>query len=152
MKIAVFLLCTIALCSCTPKDSDIKESIAVNAKEQLMFAGINYSVSHGVVTLTGKSVSQELKQKVIQFIQALGGVKQVIDKVGVAPVVLDSNFILKQKVDSVLAKYPTAESQVQQGVAKLTGQVKSTDQEKIMQGLSKLHLAGVENELTLINK
>jgi len=29
---------------CKSKDADIKRSIAVNAKEELMFAGVNYNV------------------------------------------------------------------------------------------------------------
>ena len=53
MKKYLLFVSSILFLGCKSQDKDIKQAIAVHAKEELMFAGINYIVTNGTVTLTG---------------------------------------------------------------------------------------------------
>src|SRR4051812_46178088 len=103
MKKSLIIFAVVAMTGCKPDDNDIKKAIAVSAKEELMFAGVNYSVDKGVVTLQGNCPSEELRSKVEKKVHSSPGVKKVVNQIQVGPVVLDNDFVLKQKLDSVLA-------------------------------------------------
>ena len=66
MKKYLLLISSILFFGCKSHDKDIKKAIAVHAKEELMFAGINYIVTNATVTLTGNCPSQELKNKLVK--------------------------------------------------------------------------------------
>jgi len=147
MKSRIVVIAIAVFFGCQQKDNDIKRSIAANAKEDLMFAGVNYDVEHGVVTLTGNSPSEELKNKLIKRLQSTGGVKKVVDSITISAVVLDNDFILKQKVDSVLAGYAGIQSTVKDGIVSLNGETKEEQKEKLFQSLNKLPVSGINNNL-----
>jgi hyperosmotically inducible protein len=149
MKKVICVIVIVAFFGCTQKDNDIKKSIAAKAKEELMFAGVDYRVRSGIVTLSGNSPSEELKNKLINSLKSTGGVKKVVDSIVVSPVVLDDDFILKQKVDSVLAGYATIETTVKNGVVTLDGELGKVQKEKLFQALNKLPLSGIVNNLLL---
>src|SRR5205085_7050977 len=90
MKTGIVVIIMVVLFGCQSKDGDIKQSIAVNAQEDLMFAGVNYQVKKGTVMLTGNCPSEELRNKVVARVQTLPGVKKVIDDMAVGPVTLDN--------------------------------------------------------------
>jgi osmotically-inducible protein OsmY len=149
MKNLVLLITVVILFGCTPKDSDIKKSIAISAKEDLMYAGVNYDVHNGIVTLSGNSPSEELKNKLIKRLQSTGGVKNVVDNITIGPVVLNNDFVLKQKVDSVLSSYASVESTVQKGVVTLNGSAKKDEANKVVQSLQQLPVVDVRNNLSI---
>jgi hyperosmotically inducible protein len=149
MKTSVVVISMMVLFGCQSKDGDVKQSIAANAKEDLMFAGVDYQVSKGTVTLTGNCPSEELRNKVVARVQSSPGVKKVIDGIIIGPVTLDSDFVLKQKVDSVLASQATVQSQVKGGVVRLSGEVKKSDAEKLLKDIDRLPVSRIENGLTL---
>lgn len=142
MRKRVLAIGIVAFFGCAQKDNDIKKCIAANAKEELMFAGVDYRVQNGIVTLSGNSPSEELKKKLINNLKSTGGVKKVVDNIIVGPVVLDRDFILKQKVDSVLAGYASIE-------ATLEGEAKKEQGEKLFHSLNKLPLSGIINNLVV---
>jgi len=113
-----------------------------------MFAGINYIVTNGTVTLTGNCPSQELKNKLVKRIRSTSGVKSVIDKTVIGSVVLDHDFVLKQKIDSVLSRYATVESTVKNGVVVLTGDLKKDESEQLLQSLNRLSIKNIVNNLS----
>ena len=61
MKNYLVLIIVLLFFACKSKNKDVKQGIAVHAKEELMFAGINYNVTNGVSTLTSNCPSEELK-------------------------------------------------------------------------------------------
>ena len=61
MKNYLVLIIVLLFFACKSKNKDVKQAIAVHAKEELMFAGINYNVRNGVSTLTSNCPSEELK-------------------------------------------------------------------------------------------
>ena len=148
MKKYLLLISTILFLGCKSQDKDIKQAIAVHAKEELMFAGINYVVRSGTVTLTGNCPSQELENKLVKRIQATSGVKKVIDKTVIGPVILDRDFVLKQKVDSVLSRYAAVQSSVKNGVVFLAGDIKKDEFEQLLQTLNTLSITNIVNNLT----
>jgi hyperosmotically inducible periplasmic protein len=148
MRRYLVLVVSVLFFGCKSKDKDIKQSIAVGTKEELMFAGVNYTVRNGVVTLTGNCPGEELKNKMIKRVLSTSGVKNVVDRVAIGPVVLDQDFVLKQKVDSVLSRYAGAASSVKNGVVYLSGDVKKAEAEKLLQSLNKLPLGSIVNNIT----
>jgi len=148
MKKYLLFVSSILFLGCKSQDKDIKQAIAVHAKEELMFAGINYIVTNGTVTLTGNCPSQELKNKLVKRIQSTSGVKSVIDKTVIGSVVLDHDFVLKQKIDSVLCRYAAVESSVKNGVVVLTGNLKKDQSEQLLQSLNRLSIKNIVNNLS----
>jgi len=148
MKKYLLLLSSILFLGCKSQDKDIKKAIAVHAKEELMFAGINYIVTNGTATLTGNCPSQELKNKLVKRIRSTSGVKSVIDKTVIGSVVLDYDFVLKQKIDSVLSRYASVESSVKNGVVVLTGDLKKDESEQLLQSLNRLSIKNIVNNLS----
>jgi osmotically-inducible protein OsmY len=149
LKSLLLVAIVAGLTACAHKDADIKESIQANAKTETMFAGISYTVAGGVVTLTGNCPSQEFKQKLIKRIESLGGVKEIVDEIRIAPVLLDNDFVVKQKVDSVLATYPGVESTVSNGLITLHGQLAKDRSEKLVNAVTQLGQGSVVNNTSV---
>jgi hyperosmotically inducible periplasmic protein len=149
LKSVLLVVIAAGVTACAHKDADIKESIQANAKTETMFAGISYTVAGGAVTLTGNCPSQELKQKLIKRIESVGGVKRIVDEIRIAPVLLDNDFVVKQKVDSVLATYPGVESTVSNGVITLHGQLARDRSEKLVDALRQLGQGSVVNKTSV---
>jgi osmotically-inducible protein OsmY len=149
LKSVLLFVIVAGVTACANKDADIRESIQANAKTETMFAGISYTVFEGVVTLTGNCPSQELKQKLIKRIESLGGVKEIVDEIRIAPVLLDNDFVVKQKVDSVLATYPGVESTVSNGLITLRGKLAKDRSEKLVNALTQLGQGSVVNKTSV---
>src|SRR5215204_4197703 len=114
--------CFFTACSQQAKDRDIKADIATKAQKEISFAGVNYIVTEGVVQLSGICPSQKAKDKVEATIKKIAGVKDVVSSIAIGPVVLDSDPLLKQSVDSVLKKYSKATAEINNNNVVLLGQ------------------------------
>jgi hyperosmotically inducible periplasmic protein len=134
-------------CSQPQKDMDIKSMIAVNAREDPAFAGVNYTVKGGVVTLSGSCPTQKEKDKVITRLNNTAGVKAVLDLIQIAPVSLTSDFPLKQAVDSVLMRYPSVQATVRDSTITLQGELKKEQRVDLMKALDELQAKGVIQQL-----
>jgi osmotically-inducible protein OsmY len=145
----VSFLFLITACSQQQKDKGIKQMIATAAKEEVAFTGVNYSVEKGLVTLSGICPTEQEKAKVESKVKQTAGVKEVMNLITIAPVVLDGSHLLKRSVDSVLMKYPAIEASVEDSVIYLQGQVKNKDAEKIMSGLQSLGAKAITNQLQM---
>jgi hypothetical protein len=128
-------------------DKDIKKQLALKAKTEIHYAGLYYTVAEGVLTLSGKSPTEKAKQAALKEIEGLAGVKQVIDQIQVAPVVIGTDYTLKYTVDSVLTEYPLALAEVQDSVITLRGQVKGKQLQNLLTGIDDLHPKQVHNLL-----
>ena len=146
----VFLfLNSVWIMSCKPEsiDKDIKTQLAVKAKTELNYAGLQYTVSNGILTLGGKCPTEKAKNELIREVEGIAGVKQVIDQIQIAPVLIGTDYALKSAVDSVLAKYPSAMAHVQDSSVTLTGQVKAKQLQNLLTGLDGLHPKQINNQL-----
>ncbi|HEX8314704.1 MAG TPA: BON domain-containing protein [Flavisolibacter sp.] len=146
------LVLVMAGCSQQTKDKGIKQIIATTAKKEIAFAGVNYSVAGGVVTLSGNCATEKERSKIESTVKQTAGVKEVINLITISPVTLTGEHLLKQAVDSVLMKYPTVNAVVEDSIIYLQGQVKDKDAEKIMTGLQGLGAKGVTNQLMTANR
>lgn len=150
LQSAVFVFMSIGT-SCSQQNSDrnIKADISAKAKNELNFAGVNFTVAGGVVTLTGNCGSEKSKNTVEQTVKDVNTIKGINNKITIAPVIINADLPLKQDVDSVLAQYPTVEADVNAGVILLHGKAKQQDSNKILAALNGLHPGKIKNELTL---
>ena len=146
------LLTGIISCNQQVKDKGIKQIIAVTAKEEIAFVDVNYAVANGVVTLTGRCATEKERSKVESSVKQTAGVKEVVNKIEVAPIVLNGDHLLKQAADSVLMAYPTAEATVQDSIIYLRGQVKNKDADKITQALTTLGAKNIINQLLVARR
>src|SRR5688500_16139939 len=92
----VFICTLLWSCSQQTKDKDIKQMLVTKAKEEIAFAAVNYSIDKGVVALTGTCATDKERQQVEQEVKQTPGVKQVVNNILVAPVILDGEHLLKQ--------------------------------------------------------
>ncbi len=149
----VVLMCVLLLlgtsCSQANQDKNIKADIAAKAKNELNFAAVNYTVDGGVVTLTGKCTSEKSKGEVEQTIKSINIVKGIINRIEIAPVVLNGDLVLKQAVDSVLKDFPLVEAEVKGNIITLQGKTEKKGADKILAGLNQLHPNKIDNQLKL---
>jgi hypothetical protein len=147
------LLLTVLLLvsSCTQEyqDKGTKADLTTKAKSELDFVGVHFTVTNGVITLTGNCPTPKAKAEVEKTAAAIAGVKQVVNQITIAPVVISSDRPLQQKVDSLLMAYPQAQGKVLDSVVTLQGQALERDVEKLQSGLKQLKIKGVDNQLSV---
>ena len=150
-SLAMALLVASLLVSCSRKkmDKDIKADITTKAEKEISFAGVNYTVLNGEVNLTGVCPSQKAKDKVESTVKKIAGVSAVNNAITIGPVVINSDPLLKQSVDSVLKKYSQATAQLNNNNVILTGQVAKEEGHKIVEALQKLPVNSIDNRLTI---
>ncbi len=150
---AYLLVCLIGLswigCSQRYKDTHTKADIATKAKTELDFVGVNYTVVGGVVTLIGKCPTQKARVAVEKKVSEIVGVKQVVNQIAIAPVVINADYPLQQAVDSVCMKYAQALGHVQDSIVTVKGEVEHKELTKLMTALDSLHARKVENQLAV---
>jgi len=149
---SLFLFMLITVCSsCSQKhvDKEIKADLSTKAKNELNFAAVNYTVKDGIVTLTGKCSSEKSKHEVEETVKGINIIKGIDNKIVIAPVVINSDFPLKQAADSVLKGYPTVEANVSDDTITLDGKAKKQEVAKILPALNKLHPGKIDNKVTV---
>jgi len=109
--------------SCTPADSTIKADLVTKAKSEKDFAGVRMRVDKGTVTLNGECATEKSKSTVETTVKGVYGVKNVVNNIAIAPVVIGTDQLLKQGVDSVLKKYPNVEAVTKDSMVYLEGKV-----------------------------
>lgn len=146
---SVVVLSSTSGCSEKRKDQSIKADIVTKAKTDVNFAGVEYTVDKGVVTLTGTCATEKSKAAVEKTIKSINIINGMVDRIQIAPVVLNADFPLKQSVDSVLANYPRVETNVSQQIVTLNGKITHNALSKLLSTIKKLHPAKVENQLVV---
>ncbi len=145
-----FLFMLIAICtSCSQANQDkhIKADLTAKAKNDLNFAGVNYTVNNGMVILTGNCSSAKSKAEVEQTVKGINIIKGIDNRIVIASVVINADFPLKQAVDSVLKTYPQVQATVNKNIILLEGKAEKKDIGKLLLGLNKLHPDKIENRL-----
>ncbi|MCW3073917.1 MAG: transport-associated protein [Flaviaesturariibacter sp.] len=127
-------------CKQEKMDSEIKADITVKAKQEIGFAGLQYTVDKGVANLSGNCPSQKEKDRVLATVKKIAGIKSVSENIAIGPVLLDSTFSIKQSADSLLGKYNRAVAVLENNQVTLKGEVKSKDLPAIEAALQKLGL------------
>jgi hypothetical protein len=143
------LFSVVAGCSQKVMDRDLKADITIKAKSEIDFAGVVFTVSEGVVALSGNCPTEKARASVEEKVKGIAGVKEVENRIAVAPLALTADFPLKQSVDSVLKKEPKAFALVADSTVTLKGQVEKDKVGDILKGLQSLRPKRLENQLVL---
>ena len=102
--LTTFLLIT--ACSSYERDKQIKADLTIKAKEDVNFAGLNFTVEDRHVNIWGICPTQRAKKEVIRKLSTIHVIKGIHAQLIVAPLKIDTNFALKQQMDSLLAGHP----------------------------------------------
>lgn len=152
----LFMIPSLFLVSCSPKDSDIQAAIEAKKKEIPGTSGAMSTVEKGVVTLSGEFKDEAAKSSFETGVKAIKGVKEVIDNGTVtpppappAPVVIAADDPLTKSVADATKDYPGVKSAVKDGVVTLTGEIKRADLTKLMMSLHTLKPKKIDNQLTI---
>src|SRR5947209_14049420 len=129
--VSALVLIVLAGCSKQTIDKETKADLISKAKDQPTFAGVTFSVNGGIVSLSGTCATKKDRSEVEASVRDLAGVKEVIDNIVIAPVVIGTDRQLKQSVDSAMKEYPSVMASVRDSVVVLSGQGKDKDISKI---------------------
>ena len=149
--VAVLSFGTFTACKSKNKDQDIQASVA----EKLPM-GVTATVQEGVVTLSGSCPDADCKSTAEQAAKDVKGVKSVtnnisVSVVGTAPVEISTDDALTSSVNAAIGAYPTVKANVANGVVTLTGSIKRSELQELMQKVQALNPQRVENQLTVNN-
>ena len=144
-----FVFCQLlVLAGCSPKDTTIKADLVTKAKSDKDFAGVRLTVDKGVVTLSGECPTEKARSTVETTVKGVYGVKDVINKVSIAPVVLGTDQQLKQGVDSLLRAFPTIEAITKDSVVYLQGKLPDDQVMELKNKVNQLKPKMVDARLT----
>jgi hyperosmotically inducible periplasmic protein len=149
----ILLLCgqlTFVLESCNGgKDATIKADLTTKAKSDKELTGVRFTVENGIVTLSGECPTEKTKNAVETKVKKLYGVKSVINNIEVGPVVIGTDELLKEGVDSILKNYAAVQAIVKDSVVELQGRVESKNSQKLIAEIEKLKPERIDNKLSL---
>jgi osmotically-inducible protein OsmY len=147
--LCVFSLLIFAFCGCSQqhKDEEIKKDLTAKAKNEKNFAGIRFVVNGGIVSLSGECPTEKARSEVVSMVRSVYAVKEVINHITIAPVVIGTDQQLKQSVDSVLKTYPGVEAIVKDSIVQLQGQAPGKEQQKLLSAIQKLQPRQLQNEV-----
>lgn len=147
----LILLFSFQIQSCKQKNNDGEIQSAITTKTQTdpSLAGVNASVTDGVVTLTGQCNDAPCKTNAEQAVKDIKGVKKVVNNITVAPVVVTADDPLKASVDQTISNYPGVQADVQNGVVTLRGEIKKDKLQQLMMDLHSLKPKKIENQLVI---
>jgi len=151
LKVVVtsFLIFVLLGCSQKKTDTAVKADLLTKAKSEKDFAGVRFIVENGVVTISGECPSEKSKSTVESTVKGVYGVKNVINTITIAPVVIGTDHLLKQGVDSVLKKYATVQAIVQDSIITLEGKLDNKEAQQLTTAIQSLKPRAVEMKMTV---
>jgi osmotically-inducible protein OsmY len=147
--IACLLMFQLPSCKGKNKDADISAAIQSKTQTDASFAGVNASVTDGVVTLTGQCNDENCKTNAEQAVKDIDGVKKVVNNITVAAVTISPDNTLNAGVERIIAKYGGVQAEVTDGVITLRGQLQRDSLQQLMMDLNALQPKKIENQLVL---
>jgi hypothetical protein len=146
----IFNMIVLALASCSQnKDATVKADLTTKAKTEKDFAGVRFTVENGIVTLNGQCATEKARSSVYAKVEGLYGVERVINNISIGPVVIGTDELLKQGVDSVLKKYAGVQAIVRDSVVQLEGRVKSRETKELIAAIEKLGPERIDTRLLM---
>lgn len=152
ISVLAFVLLLAGFTSCKPKDADIQRAVETAIAANPDAADVLATVEKGVVTLTGE-VKDEATSVAINGIAAgVKNVKSVVNDLTIVPPVVSAvDSALQSGLTDALKDHAGVSFSVLDGVVTLTGEIQEADLPKLMQKVSALKPAKIDNQLT-INK
>lgn len=158
MKIKSILLglgLALSVMACAPKDADIQKEIS----EKLGDApSVQVTVHEGVATIVGTCDDEAFKKNIERSVKAVKGVKSVVNNCqlpqpnvepAAAAVIINSDADLDKSVGKVIKGYEGVSATVVGGVVTLSGEIKRSQLQPLIQSIQELKPQKVDNKLTI---
>ncbi len=154
----LFLLVSMVMVSCGPKDADIQKSIDTAVKADADLSGLAVSVKDGVATISGETKDDAAKSKVETLVKGIKGVKNVINNVSIAappppppaPVEVAADDPLTKAVADATKDFPSVKAAVKDGIITVSGEITRANLKKLMMALNTLKPKQIiQKELTI---
>lgn len=153
LSVFTVIICIIIFSCNQPKlDKELKADIHIKSKDDLNFAGLQYTVENKIVTLSGKIPSAKSHESLLLKIKSIHMIDSINDRLVISPITLDSTYAIKQKVDSVLADYPTVAAELVAGEIILQGKIRGTNLPVLIKALRPVYNHISTRDLLLTNK
>lgn len=142
-------LLIIAICSCSQqyKDREIKKDLTSKAKSNKELIGVHFVVNDGIVSLSGECATPQDRAKVESTVKGVYAVTGVLDNIAIAPVVIGTDNLLKQSVDSTLKTYPGVRALVKDSIVQLQGYAETKDEQKLSTSIQELGPKQLQNQV-----
>lgn len=149
MGLAVFLV------ACSPKDADIEKNIREKLNDT---PDIEVAVHEGVATIVGTCDDAVFKKNIESIVKSVKGVKTVINNCqfpepnvepAAAAVIINSDSELDKSVSKLIEAYNGVSATVVGGVVTLSGEIKRSELQPLIQSVQELKPQKVDNKLTV---
>ena len=141
------ILLLLSACSQQARDREIKADITTKAKQDINFAGAYFTVKDGTVSLWGRCATEKSRDLLLQKLKTIHVIKAIDDRLIIGPVSIGSNFSFKQRVDSVLAKYPGVSAELSGNGIHLMGRARPAELQKMLESLREVSSDPVDTSL-----
>jgi osmotically-inducible protein OsmY len=156
-SILPFFFACLLLMACGKSDDKIENEI--NARISAGNPTVRATVKDGVATLTGTCPDESCRNTAESAAKGIDGVKQVVNEIVVsappapAPqVTISTDDSLKTAVNGVLKNYKDVKADVSEGVVTLTGSIKRSQLQELMQDVTATNPKKIENKLEIKTK
>lgn len=158
MKIKSILLgmgLAVSLVACAPKDADIEKQISEKLSDT---PSVQVTVHEGVATIVGTCDDGAFKKNIERSVKAVKGVKSVVNNCqfpqpnvepAAAAVIINSDGDLDKSVGKVIKAYKGVSATVVGGVVTLSGEIKRSELQPLIQSVQELKPQKVDNKLII---
>ncbi|MEL1253440.1 BON domain-containing protein [Flavobacterium sp. DGU38] len=153
-SIVLGMTLALSLLACSPKDADIQKEI----NEKLGTSDVQVTVHEGVATIVGTCDDETFKKNIERSVKAVKGVKTVVNNCQIpdpnvepaaAAVIINSDADLDKSVGKVIKAYDGVSATVVGGVVTLSGEIKRSQLQPLIQSIQELKPQKVDNKLTI---
>lgn len=154
-SIALGISLALALLACTPKDADIQKEINEKLADT---PEVQVTVHEGVATIVGTCDDDAFKKNIERSVKAVKGVKSVVNNCQIpvpneepaaAAVIINSDADLDKSVGKVIKSYEGVSATVVGGVVTLSGEIKRSQLQPLIQSIQELKPQKVDNKLII---
>ena len=157
MKIKSILLgmsLALSLIACGPKDADIQKEISSKLSDTPQ---VQVTVQDGVATISGVCEDDAFKKNIESTVKSTKGVKSVVNNCQIvapqtdveAAVIISPDTELDKSVHKVVDAYDGVSATVVGGVVTLSGEIKKSQLQPLIQSIQELKPKKVDNKLTI---
>jgi len=154
-SIALGISLALALLACTPKDADIQKEINEKLADT---PEVQVTVHEGVATIVGTCDDDAFKKNIERSVKAVKGVKSVVNNCQIPvpneepaaeAVIINSDADLDKSVGKVIKSYDGVSVTVVGGVVTLSGEIKRSQLQPLIQSIQELKPQKVDNKLII---
>lgn len=143
-------------CKGKPDDAKILADFNEKARNESKLANVSATVNGGVLTLNGQCPDEDCRKDAEEEAKEVNGVTSVVNNIMImqaqtpsAPVEVSGDAALQQGLRDATKDYPEVTATAANGVVTLTGEIKRSKLQDLMQAVQALNPQRVQNNLTI---